>query len=352
MGGCEGLHLPDSVRTRISRGDLGGVILFKRNIDSLAQVAEINVAAQTARPANSDPIFVSIDQEGGPVARLRGLITDLPAMREVGRLKDPRLSADLGEMWGNELNALGFNLNFAPVMDVDTEPDNPVIAQRAFSSSPEEVARLAGAFATGLLVGGVLPCPKHFPGHGDTTVDSHVSLPVSPHDLQRLRQVELVPFKSVIRAKLPLIMSAHIVLSQLDPELPATLSEVVLNGLLRERMGYGGAVISDDLEMGAIAEHYPIADVVRLGLKAGLDLFLICHTEDKQEAAREAAIHLAESDSGYRLALETASQRVSDLRRKYLARTLPDETHLSETIGCPAHRELAQRLAQLINQAE
>jgi beta-N-acetylhexosaminidase len=288
-------------------------------------------------------LIVSLDQEGGLVARLRGLVTDLPPMRDLGSLRDARLCADLGEMMGDELASLGFNVDYAPVMDVDTNPENPVIASRAFSDDPDAVAQLAGAFATGLLVAGVVPCVKHFPGHGDTSLDSHVDLPVLDCNLSRLESVELIPFRGAVRAGLPLLMTAHIVVSALNPDHPASLSRAIVTDLLRDDMGYQGVVITDDLEMAAVAQRFSIAERVTLALMAGVDLFLICHTADDQSEARAVLIKLAESAGPARDRLFESAGRVEHLRRTHL-RPFADDGAWRDVVGGPRHRALVRRL--------
>ncbi len=345
LGGFDGLTLPDETAARIAAGELTGVILFKRNIDSLDQVVALIDDIQAARPEGAAPLLVAVDQEGGPVARLRGLLTDLPPMRQVGRLADPRLCASLGELVGLELGALGFNLDFAPVFDVDSNPDNPVIGPRAFAATPEAVSQRAGAFALGLLVTGVIPCAKHFPGHGDTDKDSHVALPSVNHDRARLDRVELAPFRSAIRAELPMIMSAHVLVPALDAWRPATLSRAILTGLLREELGFRGVIVSDDLEMGAIVGHWGFAEAVELGAAAGLDLFLICHSAERQRLAVDVLAARLAAGGPEAERLRQASARVLTLRAKALVSTPGDEPHYRDLIRCAEHLALAQRVA-------
>lgn len=344
IGGIHGLDLPEADRRRLKTNELGGIILFKRNLETLEQAVSLTEAIHRAAPEASPPLLVSVDQEGGPVARLRGMITDFPAMRALGAICDPQLAASVGEVVGAELAALGINLNFAPVMDVDTNPRNPVIAERAFSADAQQVAHLAGAFATGMLLHHVLPCAKHFPGHGDTVVDSHFDLPVVRHKIDRLLDTELVPFSAAVRARLPLIMSAHVVVPELDERHPATLSAAVLTDLLRATLGFQGVIVSDDLEMKAIADRYSIEEVVTLGVEAGLDLFLICHSEDKQREAFETLVRLAESSSRERDRILDAARRVVRMRRDYLVKWTRDDAHWRDVITCESHLELARRV--------
>ncbi len=348
IGGFVGKDLPTSCKSQLEEGRLGGVILFKRNIETLEQVVALNRAIQTAGCRSGSPPFVSLDQEGGPVQRLRGLATDLPPMRDLGVRGDPGLAERAGQLLGKELGSLGFNLNFAPVMDVDSNPENPVIGKRSFSSDPELVARMATAFARGLTASGVIPCAKHFPGHGDTRTDSHKTLPILGHELDRLRQIEFVPFRAAIEHVLPVIMTAHILLETIDETYPATLSRKILTEILRAQLGFQGVIISDDLEMAAIAERYTIDEVVELGLRAGVDIFLICHTLDKQQAAFEALVKLGEGKAWARQRIQESATRIARLKRDCLVKSIPNESNWQAVIRCEEHLALAAELTERI----
>src|SRR5690606_34075683 len=231
------------------QGALGGVILFKRNLGTLEEIAELVAAIQDAYPSGVAPL-VSIDQEGGRVARLGAPVVKLPPMRALGERDDADLTRRAARVLGAQLLALGIGVDFAPVLDVDTNPANPVIGDRSFGRDPETVIRHALAFAEGLREAGVIACGKHFPGHGDTDLDSHLALPRIAHDRARLDRVELAPFRAA-RGKVPTIMTAHVVFDAIDPSVPATLSRAVIEGVLRGELGYDGVIVSDDLEMKA-----------------------------------------------------------------------------------------------------
>lgn len=305
VGGYEGEQLPDSMVQRLHDG-LSGVILFARNVrkqqeqidvDALvAQTASVQAAA-ARHPANGAlPAIVSVDQEGGLVARLRAPFTRFPPMREVAEVDEIALTEAVGAQTGRECLAAGFNVDFAPVLDIDTNPANPIIGNRAFGRTPEQVIAHAGAFARGLRSAGVLGCGKHFPGHGDTAQDSHLELPVLPFDLERLAAIEMRPF-AALASELQMVMTAHILFPALDAARPATLSPAILEPLLRARCGFEGVIVSDDLEMKGVAAAFSMADCVRLGLEAGVNLFLVCRYEDLLEEARcEAARLLRDHD--------------------------------------------------------
>ncbi len=307
MFGFEGFSLPRQARDILEKDQALGAILFKRNIRSREQVYDLN---------RSIPGLVSVDQEGGRVARLKGLCTDIPPMREIGQAarRDSELPYQIGYSMGLELKELGFDLDFAPVMDIDTNPNNPIIGDRSFSRDPDEVARFGSRFIKGLQAAGILACAKHFPGHGDTDTDSHLDLPVITHGKDRIAHIELHPFRAAIQAGVASIMTAHILVPALDPVYPATLSHSILTGLLREKLGYEGVVVSDDLEMHAVADRYSIRELVRLGLLAGVDLFLVCKELDKTREAINAAHDLVDQGEVPKKRVLEALGRVAKLK--------------------------------------
>ncbi len=294
VAGYEGQSLPASYAARLADG-LAGVILFSRNLrkldDGTIDVAHLTAQTAAAHDAGRDtglPVLCAVDQEGGLVARLRAPFSHFLPMADVAERGGVDACRAVGAQTGRECLAAGFNVDFAPVLDIDTNPDNPIIGRRAFGTTPESVAAHAGAFLRGLQGTGVLGCGKHFPGHGDTDTDSHVALPVLDFDLDRLTAVEMAPF-AALADEMPMVMTAHILFRALDPDLPATLSPAVLSPLLRERCGFGGVIVSDDLEMKGVAGMFSYAESVRLGLAAGVDLFLVCRQEDAlDEAVGEA----------------------------------------------------------------
>lgn len=345
MGGFLGTELPKSFASRLRDGELGGVILFARNIEHPQQVCQLTGDVHRSCPREDPSLIVSVDQEGGPVSRLRGLVTDFPPMGELGRLADPELCAQVGRVVGAELAALGINTDFAPVVDVNSNPNNPIIGKRAFSSDQNEVARLTVPFALGLLAHRVVPCVKHFPGHGDTDVDSHLDLPVVSHSRERLELVELVPFSAAIEADLPLVMTAHLLVRSLDTEHPATLSRPILTDLLRSTMGFRGVVISDDLEMAAVADRYEVSDLVLQGLDAGIDLFLFCHSADRQQVAYETLVRYGEKNPGAARRILESARRVEQLRTECLANPPQDESNWGSVLRSENHLRLARRIA-------
>ncbi len=310
--GFAGTDVPLVIREALAAGELGGLILFKRNIESAAQVHELCSSLET--PAELPPML-AIDQEGGRVARLGEPVVRLPPMRALAEKASADQLRSLGEVLGRQLAALGLTMDFAPILDVDSNPSNPVIGDRAFGTDPEAVIARALPFADGLRAGGVLPCGKHFPGHGDTDVDSHLALPRLTHERARLDAVELAPFRAAIAAGLESLMTAHVLFDALDPELPATLSRTVLQGLLRDELGYRGVIVSDDLEMKAVADRWGVADSAVRAIDAGCDTLLVCSDVDAAFEAREALVARARDDAGFAARLDEACARSLALRR-------------------------------------
>jgi beta-N-acetylhexosaminidase len=344
--GFDGVDASESLRRRLSAGEAGAAVLFRRNIQSIPQLADLTRALHAAAPPSA-PLLIAVDQEGGRVQRVRAPAILWPPMLRLGERaeKDPagaeRLAERVGRAVGEELAAVGFDVDFAPVLDVHTNAANPIIGDRAFATTPEMVARLAGAFARGLAAAGILGCGKHFPGHGDTSTDSHLELPRVDHSLERLRAVELRPFGEV---KLPMIMTAHVVFGALDPTVPATLSDKVLQGLLRGELGYRGVIVSDDLEMKAVADHFVLEEMIERALMAGCDTFLLCEKEELQHRALDALVRAAEARSAVRDRLAESAARVAELKRAHFATPRPPvDPH---ALGRPEHQALAEEMVR------
>jgi beta-N-acetylhexosaminidase len=278
FAGFEGTEVPRELAELLAQGRIGGVILFARNIEGPAQVARLTAALHAAASADA-PVLLAIDQEGGRVQRLRAPWTEWPPMRWLGERDDLAATTAVATALARELGDLGIGLDFAPVVDVDTNPQNPVIGDRSFSRDPARVARHAAAFISAMQAAGVAACAKHFPGHGDTQSDSHLELPRLDHDLDRLREVELPPFRAAIAAGVASVMTAHVLFPRLDRARPATLAPDVMN-LLRGELGYDGVVFGDDLEMKAVADHFAPEPLVRGCLEAGCDALLVCRRMD------------------------------------------------------------------------
>jgi beta-N-acetylhexosaminidase len=328
--------------------DLGGIILFARNVEAPDQVAEISREAQSL--AEELPLWVSVDQEGGRVARLRAPFTVWPPMITLGRSGDERLAERFARALAAELKAVGISLDYTPVLDVHTNPKNPVIGDRALAERAEDVARLGRVIVTTLQAEGIAACGKHFPGHGDTSSDSHHELPVIEHPPDRLEAVELVPFQAAIAAGVASIMTAHILVPAYDEERPATLSPRVVDDLLKKKLGYTGLVLSDDLEMRAISGKYGIPEATVAAIAAGCDAVLMCGTsQEHQAAALEAIIRAVENGTLPVKRVEDALARHRRVKERFLAPAHPKPLTghaLRAALGRDEHQAIAAEMAR------
>jgi len=342
---------PAPAELELVRRGVGGVILFARNVAEPAQVAELTRNLKAAAPG---PLLICVDQEGGRVQRLRPPHwTAWPSMRRLGEIDQQggldgmsgtAIAERMGEMIARELAACGIDVDFAPVMDVDTNPDNPVIGDRSFSRDPRRVARLGVALAQGLERSGVASCAKHYPGHGDTSQDSHLTLPRLAHDEKRLWEVELVPFVAAARAGIASLMTAHVRFETFD-RLPATLSPVALR-LLRRDVGFRGCCISDDLEMRAISDIWGVPDAAELSITAGCDAVLVCHTLQHQHDAIDAIARGARAGPLPRERLAEAASRLETLQKFARPASAIDASSASVAVAAPEHRQFAARLLE------
>lgn len=295
--GFHGTEAAGDVDAFLRRYPVGGVIYFARNVESPEQVERLSMGLQQiAEDSGNVPLWISIDQEGGMVARITEGIALMPgqmAIAAAGSIDDAYQAAYIS---GLELRSMGINMNFAPVLDVNNNAANPVIGVRSFGESPQSVAEYGARTVAGIQDAGIAATAKHFPGHGDTDTDSHLDLPVITHDRDRVERVELIPFRAAITAGVDAMMSAHIYFPALEPErLPVTLSRSVLSGLLRKELGYEGMIVTDCMEMDAIAANYGTVDAAVMAVEAGADLVLISHTAHLQAEAYEALVAAVQS---------------------------------------------------------
>ncbi len=348
MAGFAGATLPAELRAIAREFDLGGVILFGRNVEAPLQVAEIAYEVKRLSPV---PPWVSVDQEGGRVQRLRAPFTEWPPLASLGRRGDAELARGFGRALARELRSVGVTLDYAPVLDVLTNAANPVIGDRALSEDPAEVARLGAVLIRAIESEGVAACGKHFPGHGDTSLDSHLDLPVVEHEAARLRDVELRPFRAAVEAGVAAIMTAHVRYPAFDEASPATLSRALVNDLLRDELGYDGLVVTDDMAMGAIAKHQAPAPAAVEAVRTGCDLVLLCEPDPTaQVAVIEALIHAVEEESLTERRVEEALGRQRRARERFLqdddSWRPPTAKRLSDVVGCAEHQDLAGRLRE------
>lgn len=355
--GFHPVDLPERYAEFIERNGLGGIILFTRNVKSAEQTRALTASAQAAarRSRQGLPLAISIDQEGGIVVRMseEAGYTHMPGNMALGAADDETLTYRTARIMAAEMRAVGVNWNLAPVLDVNNNPTNPVIGVRSYGEDPSLVARHGVAAIRGFQSGNVAACAKHFPGHGDTAVDSHLALPVIPHGRDRLKAVELAPFQAAFEAGLDSVMTAHVFFPALEPTpgLPATLSRNVMTGLLREEMGFEGVICSDCLEMKAIADNYSHEQTAIMAVEAGVDALLISHTWDVQMAMYQALVQAVKDGRVSESRIDESACRVVRMK---LARGMDKE--IPSAIGTGEHKavalEAARRAVTVVSGAE
>lgn len=327
MTGFYGTEITDEFRRAVREYKIGNVILFRDNIRDCAQLKRLCGELQALiRQETGHSALIAIDQEGGIVTRLGADAVNVPGAMALGATGDPENAYAAGLLVGRELRALGPNINFAPTVDVNSNPANPVIGLRSYGDEPHMVGRFAAASVRGLLAGGVMCTAKHFPGHGDTDRDSHLALPCVDKPLEELERVELVPFRAAVDAGVTAVMSAHILFPQIEPEpIPATMSRRIMHGILREKLGFRGIIISDCMEMAAIATHYGISQGTLAAFRAGVDLVEITH---HPLWCAEAAAHVLEAAETGKLDLaemDESVERILEYKRRWLDNMEPGE---------------------------
>jgi beta-N-acetylhexosaminidase len=341
--GFSGHSVPDDVRRLAAEFDLGGVIYFARNVAEPAQVRELS--REAADLARDWPLWISVDQEGGRVARLKAPFTEWPAAITLGRSGDEKLAARFATALAEELTAVGINLDYAPVLDINTNPANPVIGDRALADRAELSSLLGVTIIHALHAQGVTACGKHFPGHGDTSVDSHHGLPIVEHDRRRLDAVELVPFRRAIAEGVGMIMTAHVTVAGIDEEHPATFSRAIVTDLLKRELGFGGVAVTDDLGMKAVSQFRSLPEAFVAAIAAGCDIGLLCNsTPDEQAAAIEAVIRAAESGAIPLERFDDALARQNKVKERFLPKR-PSAPIDLDVVGCARHQAVAQEMA-------
>ena len=343
--GFDGTTVPNEIVRLDEEWGLGGFILFKRNLEEIDQIFSLNESLQNL--GRGIPPFIGIDQEGGRVSRLPDPFTQFPDMACVGQHGTVSMAYEVGAIIGREMSGAGFNLNFAPVLDINLNPSSPVIGNRAISNDPHQVASLGKAIAQGLHDNSIVACGKHFPGHGDTSEDSHFKLPICKRTESELINNELIPYRKLIEddGALDMVMLAHVIYTHLDKEHPASLSPTIIQDFLRAEVGFRGVTISDDLEMKAITNHHSPEEATHLAFEAGLDLFLVCHSLDYQVTVLETLIKIAESGAVPKAVFDNPLHRVIEVKRNHFkfSRQI-DRVHALELIGAREHLRISRRL--------
>jgi beta-N-acetylhexosaminidase len=324
MVGVKAERLSAEERFIIKDLPVGGFVLFQHNLSDPEQI--VALCRSLWDLGAEHPPFIAIDEEGGRVHRLPAPFTHFPAAALVGRSDDADLAYQLGKATAEELTLVGINLNFAPVLDVDSNPQNPVIGDRSFAADPAKVIEFSGKWIQGLRDGGTIPCGKHFPGHGSTAKDSHLDLPVVDRSLDDLRATEFAPFSHACRNGIEALMTAHVLYPALDAELPATLSHAIVTGLLRHQLSYDGVVFSDDMDMKAVSDNHGLDEAVVLAVGAGVDALVYGHELGKATNAFELLCARAEREPTLRAHVENSYERITQLKRRRL-KTFSGITH-------------------------
>ena len=317
VAGIDGTKVDEKMKKLVAEQHVGGLILYKNNFSDLEGSVQLVNELKKANGGNPLPLFMSVDQEGGKVSRLPKDFAAMPDAVKVGRTGKPELAEEMGALLSDELRLMGFNMNFAPVLDVNSNPANPVIGSRAFGSDAELVASMGVAAMNGLQQGGTIAVAKHFPGHGDTSVDSHLELPSIEKTAAELEKLEWVPFRRAIQEGADTIMIAHILFPSIDPDSPSSLSKTVITDLLRGQLGYDGVVITDDMTMGAIARNYGIEDASLQSFLAGSDLLLVAHGYDTARKVYDKLLGAAKSGEIPESRLDESLRRIIALKLKY-----------------------------------
>ncbi len=340
MVGIPHATLDSETRDILSDLQPGGIILFRRNYTDPDTLQSLCADLHALTPEN--PPLIALDAEGGRVQRLSPPFTHFPPAFQIGQTGSPQLAHEVGVALGQELRSVGIDIDFAPVLDVYSNPDNTVIGDRAFGSDPQRVAEFGCALAAGLRTVGVLPCGKHFPGHGATVIDSHDDLPYDERDKAVLEEIDLTPFQTAIAQGIELIMTAHVVYPAFDPNQPASLSSIIMNDLLRRRLGFQGVIVSDDLEMGAIVRTRSVDEAAIQALRAGADLLLVCQSLERALSARDACQQALQQGVLTERRLNEAQRRLQRLKQRIAARaSLP-----LPPIGAPEHHVLVDTIIQ------
>jgi len=322
-----------------------GVILFSRNLDNPFQAATL--ANELQSYASQVPLWISIDHEGGSVFRLPNGLTPLPSSGELGRRNSAELVSSVATVGARELNAIGVNLNYAPVLDLNTNPNNPIIGERSFGVDLDIVVRFCRETITAYEKNRILACGKHFPGHGDTNTDSHLQLPVILHSVKQLHARELQPFVQLIGQNLSAMMTAHVKYSFLDPVYPASLSYPIQTELLRNQLQFKGLIFSDDLEMAGVTNHVDLLDAVLLAVEAGTDHLLICHTETQQIGAMEKLYKAVVDQRIAESRIDESLDRIMRYKEKYLMPYTPVDPHkVNDCVGLPSHRQIVETVTE------
>lgn len=337
--GFNGLTAPDHILDWLARGQIGGVMLFARNVDTPEQVAGL---VRQCREAAPRPILISIDQEGGRIARLRAGFSESPGAMALGAADSEALAEEVAEVMARELRALGINWVIAPVVDIAHNAENPAIGTRSLGTNPQRVSALALAQIRGFNRGGVAATAKHFPGHGNTPIDTHIALATIGGSMDDLWAHDLMPFRAAVEAGIDAVMVTHVMLNALDSQYPATISPPIIQNLLREKIGFRGLVCADGMEMKAISDHFGVGESAVLAALAGEDVIFFLHSRAFQEEAYAALLAAAHDGRLSEARIDESVSRIQSLAEKY---RITDAPHL-DVIRQPEHLAVMEKAAR------
>ncbi|SOC25201.1 beta-N-acetylhexosaminidase [Ureibacillus xyleni] len=316
LAGISGTTMDTNTKSLIGKFHVGGIIFYENNFETPTQTVQLVNQIKTENQSNL-PLLLSTDQEGGRVTRLPGGLVHFPTNKQIGKINNPEFSYKIGTFLGHELKEFGLNLNFAPVLDINSNPNNPVIGDRSFWDNAEIVSNLGIQTMKGIASQNVIPTIKHFPGHGDTSVDSHLELPIVNKSLEELRELELIPFERAIREGADVVMVAHILLPELDKSQPASMSQAVMTDVLRKELGFTGVIITDDMTMGAITNHYDIGKAAVQSVKAGSDIILVGHDYRNVEKVFTSLKTAVENGEISQQKVNQSVERIMALKKQY-----------------------------------
>lgn len=340
--GFNGTSVDENLNDLVKNSYIGGVILFKDNVESLDGVTELINNIKLLNIENKIPLFISVDEEGGVVSRTPNEFLKLPSSLSIGAYNNENMSYKVGEIIAQELKLMGYNMDYAPVLDVLSNPNNTVIGSRAFGRDVDTVSNLGVSVMKGISENNVISVVKHFPGHGDTSVDSHYGLPLVEKSLEELKELEFIPFQWAINNGADVIMVSHILLQSIDSENPATMSKKIISNILRNEMNFDGVVISDDMTMAAIMDNYDIGEASVKAINAGVDIILVCHGYDNEMQVLNSISEAVNSGEITEERLNESVYRILSLKNKY---NLSDTTKVN-SIGL---QEINNKINNLFN---
>lgn len=345
MAGMDGTEVDEAAKELIRTYNVGGFIFYSTNIKKENEAVQLfnDLRQLNTQQKSGVPLFMSVDEEGGKVSRMPPTLKKIPSAKKVGDTKNEQLATQIGKVIGDQLQSFGLNMDYAPVLDVNSNPKNPVIGDRAYGNEINIVSQMGIAVMKGLQQRNIIPVVKHFPGHGDTSVDSHIGLPIVNHNLKRLRELELVPFKQAIAKGADAVMIAHILMPEIDKSAPASFSSIIIHDLLREELGFTGVVISDDMTMGAITKHYDMGEAAVKFILAGGNVVLVGHGMENIQSVAKALTEAVQQGEITTQMLDERVAQVLQVKQKY---RLTDHQQASG----PDVKQINEQIAELLKQ--